>query len=81
MSVTRYVVVTNKNKDNEMYEGFLWLVSKSVSSVKELTNVVLKSLDINEPELKRYGEPGCDSSSKMKGITSGISKRTLGQNP
>ena len=46
MSVTRYVGVTNKNMDNEMSEGFLGLASKSASSV-ELTNVVLKSLDIN----------------------------------
>ena len=47
MSVTRYVGVTNKNMDNEMSEGFLGLSSKSASNVKELTNVVLKSLDIN----------------------------------
>ena len=46
MSVTRYVGVTNKNKNNEMSEGFLGLASKSASIV-ELTNVVLKSLDIN----------------------------------
>ena len=47
MSVTRYVGVTNKNMDNEISEGFLGLASKSASNVKELTNVVLKSLDIN----------------------------------
>ena len=47
MSVTRYVGVINKDKDNEMSEGFLGIASKSASSVKELTNVVLKSLDIN----------------------------------
>jgi hypothetical protein len=46
MSVTRYVYVgvTNKNKDNEKSEGFLGLASKSASCVRELTNVVLKSL-------------------------------------
>ena len=47
MSVTRHVGVTNKNKDNKMSEGFLGLASKSALSVKELTNVVLKSLEIN----------------------------------
>jgi hypothetical protein len=46
MSVTRYVGVTNKNKDNELSEGFLGLASRSASNVKELKNV-LKSLDIN----------------------------------
>jgi hypothetical protein len=47
MSVTRYVGVTNKNKDNEMSEGFLGIAFKSASSVRELTNTVLKPLDIN----------------------------------
>jgi hypothetical protein len=47
MYVTTFVGVTNKNKDNEMSEGFLGLASKISSSVKELTNVVLKSLEIN----------------------------------
>jgi len=47
MSVRRYVVVTDKDKDNEMSEEFLGLASKSASNVKELTNFVLKSLEIN----------------------------------
>jgi hypothetical protein len=48
MSVTSVVVVvTNKNKDNEIAVGFLGLASKSVSSVKELTNFVLKLSEIN----------------------------------
>ena len=42
MSVTRFVCVTNKNKDNEMSEVFLEIASKSASNVKELTYGVLK---------------------------------------
>ena len=47
LSVTRYVGVINKNNDNGISEGFLGLAFKSASSVKELTNVVLKPLNIN----------------------------------
>lgn len=48
---------------------------------KGLTDVVLKFLEKNKPELKNCREQGYGSAANMRGKNNGLQKRILDQNP
>jgi hypothetical protein len=81
-SVTiRYVDVTNENNDNEIRERFLGFPSIGNSSAKGLTDVILKFLKKNIPELKHCRGQGYDNVANKKGKIGVVQKGILDHNP
>jgi hypothetical protein len=62
-------------------ERFLGFTSIDDSIGKGLSNVTLKLLEKNKPELKHCRGQGYDNGANIKGKTSGVQKRILDLNP